>query len=231
MNILELSNLDVYLENQSIVKNLNFAFKTSYKYSLYGSDLSGKNQFMKTISGLIEPESGSVQFKSKHLDYLLDPNYFIQRKNISTIVSGLQSFANLSLLENLEIPLKFQSTNDEKEIEDLSYLKLETIGLSKKSHLRPEKLSTEERMLLVCAMNIKQKTELLVIDNLFLHQEKEILEILRKLFSITIDLDKCTIICSGLNQELFPSYKFLYYKIDQNELKRFTDEVDENGKI
>ena len=69
--------------------------------TLLGSNGAGKSSLLKVISGLLKPDSGRMEFRGERIDGL-SPEKIIAR-GIAHCPEGRRVFADLSVLENLEL--------------------------------------------------------------------------------------------------------------------------------
>ncbi|MDD4599476.1 High-affinity branched-chain amino acid transport ATP-binding protein LivF [bioreactor metagenome] len=87
-NITALKGIDLFIPQGSIV-------------SLIGANGAGKTTTMKTIMGLIKPNSGQVTFEGKDITGLAP--YKIVSQGISLVPEGRSILAGMTVLENLEM--------------------------------------------------------------------------------------------------------------------------------
>jgi branched-chain amino acid transport system ATP-binding protein len=69
--------------------------------ALVGSNGAGKTTLLKTITGLLPPASGSVEFLGERIDGL--PSHAIVELGISHVPEGGKVFPDMSVRENLEM--------------------------------------------------------------------------------------------------------------------------------
>jgi branched-chain amino acid transport system ATP-binding protein len=69
--------------------------------TLIGSNGAGKTTTLKTISGLLKPQSGEILYDGKNIAGLL-PHEIVKR-GLSHVPEGRMIFANLTVLENLQM--------------------------------------------------------------------------------------------------------------------------------
>lgn len=69
--------------------------------AIIGANGAGKSTTMKSIAGLVRPESGHIQFRGEEIAGM--PANRIIYKGISYVPEGRRLFANLSVRENLEL--------------------------------------------------------------------------------------------------------------------------------
>ncbi|MBM4308831.1 MAG: ABC transporter ATP-binding protein [Deltaproteobacteria bacterium] len=81
---------------------------------IVGSNGAGKSTLMKTISGLIHPGEGTIEFDQRRIDHL--PPHQIARMGIAHVPEGRRIFPHLTVIENLKmgvLPIKGQKRAQE----------------------------------------------------------------------------------------------------------------------
>lgn len=82
--------------------------------AIVGSNGAGKSTLMKTISGLIHPGEGTIEFDQTRIDHL--PPHQVARKGIAHVPEGRRIFPHLTVIENLKmgvLPIKGQKRAQE----------------------------------------------------------------------------------------------------------------------
>jgi branched-chain amino acid transport system ATP-binding protein len=69
--------------------------------SIIGSNGAGKTTMLKTVSGIIHPKKGTIEFCQERIDHL--PPYRVAQMGISHIPEGRRIFPHLSVIENLQM--------------------------------------------------------------------------------------------------------------------------------
>ena len=59
------NNLTYKPDNEFHLNDVSFNFKKGNLYTILGRTLSGKTTLLKTIAGLLSPDSGSIKFEEK----------------------------------------------------------------------------------------------------------------------------------------------------------------------
>ena len=70
MNLIA-ENLTYKPGEQFHLKNVSFNFKKGNLYTILGRTLSGKTTLLKTIAGLLNPDSGFIKFEDKNFESIL----------------------------------------------------------------------------------------------------------------------------------------------------------------
>lgn len=99
--LLRVENIHVSYGAIRALKGISFDVSKGEIVALIGANGAGKSTSLRTISGLIRPQSGSVIYKDKPLERV-SPNRIVEL-GISQVPEGRRVFARLTVLENLEM--------------------------------------------------------------------------------------------------------------------------------
>jgi branched-chain amino acid transport system ATP-binding protein len=99
--MLEIKNLQVSYGAIVALHGISLSVPTGGIVTLIGSNGAGKTTTLKTISGLLKPKSGEIIYDGKNIGGL--PPYEIVARGLSHVPEGRMIFANLTVLENLQI--------------------------------------------------------------------------------------------------------------------------------
>jgi branched-chain amino acid transport system ATP-binding protein len=101
MPLLSIEKLTVCYGAIEAVQNLDFSVEKGECVTLIGANGAGKTTTLKTITGLLKPKSGSVRFDGEDITGL--PAHEIVARGIRLSPEGRGIFANMTVLENLEL--------------------------------------------------------------------------------------------------------------------------------
>jgi branched-chain amino acid transport system ATP-binding protein len=99
--MLEVSNLDVFYGKSQALRDVSLRVNEGEIVALVGANGAGKTTLLNTISGVLHPASGGVEFLGKRIDRLA-PNTIVQL-GISHIPEGRKLFTTMTVRENLEL--------------------------------------------------------------------------------------------------------------------------------
>ena len=99
--MLEVCNLNTFYGKVQALWEISLKIEEAEIVALVGANASGKSTLLNTISGLIHPASGSVEFLDKQLVGL--PPHVIAELGISHIPEGRKLFPDMSVRENLDM--------------------------------------------------------------------------------------------------------------------------------
>jgi len=101
LSLLELADLHVHYGAIHALKGISMSVEEGGIVTLVGANGAGKSTTLRAISGLIPPSRGEIRFEGKPLRRLKP--HEIVRLGISHVPEGRIVFANLTVLENLEM--------------------------------------------------------------------------------------------------------------------------------
>ena len=101
MAMLEVKDIHAYYGNIHALKGVSLIVEEGEIVSLIGGNGAGKTTTLRTISGLMQPSSGSVTLAGENLaDYKA---HELAPKGVAMVPEGRGVFSKMSVLENLEM--------------------------------------------------------------------------------------------------------------------------------
>ncbi|MCS6906511.1 MAG: ABC transporter ATP-binding protein, partial [Anaerolineales bacterium] len=129
--------------------------------TLIGANGAGKSTTLNTISGLLRPRRGQVLFRGK--DITFTPAEEIVRMGICQAPEGRKIFANLTVMENLEMGAYTQS--DKQEIQkNLERVFRSFPRLKERQNQLGGTLSGGEQQMLAIGRALMSRPQLLLLD-------------------------------------------------------------------
>lgn len=113
MSLLKLTDVHVNYGNIKAVKGINIEINEGEIVTLIGSNGAGKTTTMKTISGILRPSSGNIEFKGESI--INKTSSQIVKLGISMSPEGRQVFPRMSVFENLEMGSYTRPREEKKE--------------------------------------------------------------------------------------------------------------------
>lgn len=99
MALLEVKNLEVSYGPVNVAKGISFDIESGRIVTILGANGAGKTTILRTISGLIEPEKGTVVFEGRKI-HGLEPEAIV-KMGISHVPEGREIFPDLTIHKNL----------------------------------------------------------------------------------------------------------------------------------
>lgn len=187
--ILQLQNINkIYGQGETKVNALNnifFSVDQGDFVAIMGPSGSGKSTMMNIIGCLDNPSSGEYWINEHEVSNLSDDELaHIRNQYIGFIFQSYNLLANLTALENVELPLIYRGIKKDKRKEIASNA-LIRVGLENRLYHRPAELSGGQQQRVAIARAIAGNPSILLADeptgNLDSHSELEILSIFQSL--------------------------------------------------
>jgi len=97
--MLKLENVHTYYGNSHILQGVCLEMPEASCVAMLGRNGAGKTTMMHTISGLVTPSQGSIQFRGREISRLKP--YEISKQGLALVPQGRRIFPSLTVRENL----------------------------------------------------------------------------------------------------------------------------------
>ncbi len=99
--MLTVNDINVFYGAIHAIKGVSLEVNEGEIVTLIGANGAGKSTILRTISGLLKPKTGNIQFEGQEIAGM--PAHEIVKTGISQVPEGRRIFAEMSVLENLEL--------------------------------------------------------------------------------------------------------------------------------
>lgn len=99
--MLTINDINVFYGAIHAIKGVSLEVNEGEIVTLIGANGAGKSTILRTISGLLKPKTGTIQFEGQEIAGM--PAHEIVKTGISQVPEGRRIFAEMSVLENLEL--------------------------------------------------------------------------------------------------------------------------------
>lgn len=159
--MLRIDHINVYYGAIHAIKEVSLEVNEGRIVTLIGANGAGKSTILRTISGLLKPKSGSVSFEGQNIGGM--PAQNIVKLGISQVPEGRRVFADMTVLENLELGAYIRS--DKKGIqEDLEMVFQRFPRLKERITQLSGTLSGGEQQMLAMGRALMSRPRLLLLD-------------------------------------------------------------------
>jgi len=161
MAMLKIENLEVYYGVIQAIKGISFEVNEGEVIALIGANGAGKTTILHTITGLISPRSGSIQFEGHELTKT--PAHNIVSLGMAHVPEGRRIFQGLTVLENLK--LGAFTVKDKKQISDtLNMVYSKFPRLKERKNQIAGTLSGGEQQMLAMGRGLMSKPKIMLMD-------------------------------------------------------------------
>lgn len=182
MSLLKVSNIESYYGPILAIKGVSLEVEEKDIVTILGANGAGKTTVLKTISGVMEPEKGTVEFMGQRIERLRPDK--IVRMGISQVPEGREVFHDLTVKENLMMGsfLRKDRAGIQKDLETVhTYFPI----LETRASQLGGNMSGGEQQMLAIARGIMARPKILLLDEPSLGLApflvKEIFEILKRI--------------------------------------------------
>ncbi|WP_115375429.1 ABC transporter ATP-binding protein [Adhaeribacter pallidiroseus] len=139
--MIEVHNIHKSFNGAKVLNGINGVFESGKTSLLLGASGTGKSVLLQCIVGLIKPDIGSITYDGKvFTNNKLDLRQEIRRK-IGMLFQGGALFDSMTVEENVEFPLRMQSSMTREERRDRVNFCLKRVGLENAGKKMPSEIS------------------------------------------------------------------------------------------
>lgn len=182
--MLELKDVNVFYGNIHAIKDINITVNQGEIVTLIGANGAGKSTTLRTISGLLKPRSGEITFEGQQIGSL--PAQDIVKAGISQVPEGRRIFANMTVLENLELGA-YTRTDKDGIAADMEIVFGRFPRLKERLQQEAGTLSGGEQQMLAMGRALMSRPRLLLLDEPSMGLAPILI---KEIFSIISDINK-----------------------------------------
>jgi putative ABC transport system ATP-binding protein len=187
--MIQIENLSKVYRTEEVettaLNQLNIHIKEGEFVSIMGESGCGKSTLLNIIGLLDSPSGGSYQFNKEEVARLNEQERANHRKqNMGFIFQNFNLIDELSVFENVELPLIYLKVNKAERAKKVKQL-LDRVGIGHRAHHFPQQLSGGQQQRVAIARALIADPKLILADeptgNLDSKNGKEVMELLTQL--------------------------------------------------
>lgn len=159
--MLQVKDLSISYGAIQAVRHVDFEVKKGEIVTLIGANGAGKSTILKTISGIVKPQSGSIEYQNESLVGKKAPQ--IVAAGVSQVPEGRHVFPAMTVMENLQLGSYLQKDRSQIEARLQEIYQMFPI-LKERQHQDAATLSGGEQQMLVMARAMMAHPDLLLLD-------------------------------------------------------------------
>ena len=184
MAMLDIKDINVYYGAIHAIKGVSLYVNEGEIVTLIGANGAGKSTTLRTISGLLKPKTGTINFLGNDIAGM--PAHKIVAEGISQVPEGRRIFAEMTVMENLELGAFIR--DDKKTIaQDLKMVFRRFPRLEERKLQLAGTLSGGEQQMLAMGRALMSRPKLLLLDEPSMGLAPLLI---REIFNIIVDINK-----------------------------------------
>lgn len=162
--MIEIKGLTISFDGETVLENIDLDIRKNEITTIVGQSGCGKSVLMKTIEGLINPETGTILVDGKNIFSLSRKELNSTRRKLAMLFQGAALLDSLNVYQNIALPLMEHSKLSEDKILELVTDKLKLLGLIDVLDKMPSELSGGMKKRVALARAIIMQPEYIIYD-------------------------------------------------------------------
>ena len=159
--LLEASNIETFYGPIMAIRGVSFIVPRGGIVTILGANGAGKTTILRTISGVMDPQKGSVTFEGKPI-HGLDPDQ-VMRRGLAHVPEGREVFPFLTVRENLRMGA-FTRSDTAGIAQDLESVYEYFPVLRARAEQRAGSLSGGEQQMLAISRALMARPKMMLLD-------------------------------------------------------------------
>jgi branched-chain amino acid transport system ATP-binding protein len=159
--MLSVNQIGVSYGDVQVLWDVSLKVESKELAALVGANGAGKSTTLNTISALLRPQSGSIEFNGQRIDHV--PASRVVELGISQVPEGRRLFPEMSVLENLELG-SYMAEAKRRRDETLDWVFSIFPALRERRHQLAGTLSGGEQQMVAVGRGLMACPKLLMLD-------------------------------------------------------------------
>lgn len=139
--MIEVKDVSKSFDGRQVLYDISAKFETGKTNLIIGQSGSGKTVLVKSIIGLLRPDSGEILFDGRDIMQMDEDQVKNLRKEIGMLFQGSALFDSETVLGNVMFPLVMFTQQSHAEMQDRAMFCLERVNLTGAENKYPSELS------------------------------------------------------------------------------------------
>ena len=183
-SMLKIEDINVFYGAIHAIKGVSLEVNQGEIVTLIGANGAGKSTILRTVSGLLKPKEGTISFEDSVISGM--PAHEIVAKGISQVPEGRRIFAEMTVMENLELGA-FTRKDKAGIKEDLEMVFTRFPRLKERMTQDAGTLSGGEQQMLAMGRALMSRPRLLLLDEASMGLAPLLI---KEIFNIIVDINK-----------------------------------------
>jgi phospholipid/cholesterol/gamma-HCH transport system ATP-binding protein len=139
--MIEITHLQKQFDGKPVLRDVNLTIPEGHIMVIAGGSGCGKTVLLRSIIGLIHPDSGSIRVNDQEVTRMSRNQLFEIRKQFGMLFQSAALFDSMTVEENIGLALREHTELSESEIQDRVSGKLALVGIQGVEKKKPAELS------------------------------------------------------------------------------------------
>ncbi|QCK16820.1 ABC transporter ATP-binding protein [Mangrovivirga cuniculi] len=163
--VVQAENIKKSFGNNTVIKDISFNLKELENLSIMGRSGTGKSVLIKSLVGLIIPDSGTLNVLGENVLDMDDDEIDEVRRQVGYLFQGGALYDSMTVERNMKFPLRRHPNKpSESEIADLVDETLENVGLIESKSKYPSELSGGMKKRIALARTLIMRPKIMLYD-------------------------------------------------------------------
>jgi putative ABC transport system ATP-binding protein len=159
--MIRLIEVEKYYGETRVLAGINLEVRRGDFISIMGSSGSGKSTLLNLIGGMDRPDKGKIIVDGEDISSYTDEQLTLyRRKRIGFIFQFFNLLPNITVIENIQIPLLLNGIDDEAKVKEY----IHSVGLDSKEHAYPYQLSGGQQQRVAIARALINDPDIILAD-------------------------------------------------------------------
>ncbi len=133
--------VDLKRGQRTIVGGASLRIREGAVTAVLGPSGAGKSTLLYAITGALDAAAGQIEVLGQRLPRPGQRSLYALRRKMGVLLQGNGLLTDLSVFENVALPLRMHTDLPEDVLAELVVMKLSAVGLGEAGHLMPQELS------------------------------------------------------------------------------------------
>ena len=139
--MIKVKNISKAFDGIKVLNQISTVFDKGKTNLIIGQSGSGKTVFIKCLLGLIESDSGYIEFDNKAFNTMSIKERSILRQEVGMVFQGSALFDSMTVEENIMFPMHMFTNKEESEVRDQANIVIKRVNLINANEKYPDEIS------------------------------------------------------------------------------------------
>ena len=139
--MIKVKNISKAFDGIKVLNQISTVFDKGKTNLIIGQSGSGKTVFIKCLLGLIESDSGYIEFENKAFNTMSIKERSVLRQEVGMVFQGSALFDSMTVEENIMFPMQMFTNKEESEVRDQANMVIKRVNLINANEKYPDEIS------------------------------------------------------------------------------------------